>query len=76
MHMTMQGFDPLDAQEMAQKTPLLTRWLLRAFRRRLNRDVLSRLMNRAYEWGVINSHQLHEIHHHMDPTQNGFIGRI
>jgi sterol desaturase/sphingolipid hydroxylase (fatty acid hydroxylase superfamily) len=61
---------------MAQVTPWLTRMLMRVFRRRLNRDVLSRLMNRCYERGVINSHQLHAIHHHMDPTQSGYIGKL
>lgn len=72
----MADFDALDVRDLVERTPLMTRILVRVFRRRLNRDVFSPLVNRAYERGVISSHQLHVIHHQMDPTQRGFVGQL
>ena len=74
MNMMQAEFDKLDAPQMAQTTSRMTRWIIRLFGRRLNREIFSRVCNRAYERGVINSHQLHEIHHQFDPTQDGLIG--
>ncbi len=69
-------FDPLDATDLVQRMPMLTRVLLKVFRRRLNRDLFSPLLCRAYERSEITSHQLHALHHHFDPTQTGVIGKV
>jgi len=69
-------FDKFDGPQMAQTTPQFTRFLLRLFARRLNRDVFYRVLARGYERGVINSAQLHTLHSQFDPTQNGLVGLI
>jgi hypothetical protein len=68
-------FHPADARDLVERMPWLTRLVLRCFGRRLNRDLFSPVLNRAYERRVISSQQLHELHRHFDPTQRGTVGR-
>jgi hypothetical protein len=67
--------DELHTRDLVHRIPLFTRLILRLFRRRLNRDVFYPVLGRAYETGAIDWRQLHELHHHFDPTQHGVVGR-
>lgn len=60
--------------DLAGRMPFSTRILLALFGRRLNRDVFSPIVNRAYSRGAINSKALHEIARDFDPTQPGAVG--
>lgn len=70
------GISDQDAKDIVRRMSLITRWLLWLFRRRLNRELFSPLLNRAYERRVISSEQLHALHHHCDWTQNGVMGSL
>lgn len=69
-------FDALDGKDIRNRMRPMTRLILRLFRRRLNADLLSPVILRAYERGLINSHQMHALAHHFDPTQKGTIGLV
>jgi len=69
-------FEDRDAVDLKNRMRPLTRVVLRVFGRRLNRDLFYPVLGRAYERGVINSHQLHALHHHFDPTQSGAVGQV
>lgn len=63
------GFDRLDSKDLAVRMSWLTWVLVRMFGRRLNRELLYPVIGRAYERGVINSQQFHELAKQFDPTQ-------
>jgi|GEM_PF-5498233 len=65
----------LDVAQIIQTTPPLTRVIVRAFRRPLNR-LINRIIMRAYERNQINSHQMHVLLAQFDPTQQGVFGRM
>lgn len=44
--------------------------------RRVWNRLIARVLCRAYENGVINSHQLHVLAREFDPTQDGTVGRL
>ena len=75
----MNNFHPLDAKDMAQlrhiDRPWLTRLVVKLFARRFNR-IASSVLCRAYERGVINSHQMHALAAQFDPTQRGVVGLL
>jgi len=65
----------LDVAQIVSSEPRWRRVLLRVVRRQVNR-VASRIVLRAYERGVINSHQMHHLCAQFDPTQNGVMGKL
>ncbi len=69
-------FHTLDPKDLIGKMSPVTRLLLHVFRRRLNHELMSPFLCRAHERGVINSHQMHEMAKHFDPTQKGLIGQL
>jgi hypothetical protein len=73
--MQMNKEQALDVAQIVQTTPRLTRVIVRAFRRPLNR-LIYRIVARAYERGQINSHQMHSLLAQFDPTQQGVFGQM
>ena len=71
----MSDYDKLDCAELACRQPWTVKLLIRLFGRLINRFASSVIL-RAYERGVINSHQLHSILKMFDPTQDGAVGLI
>lgn len=67
--------EKLDVAQIVHTTPVGTRLIVRLFRRPLNR-LIYRIIARAYERGVINSHQLHALLAQFDPTQRGVFGSL
>lgn len=67
-------FDRLHSRDVVSRIPWFTRLVIRLFARRLNRALFSPVLTRAYEQGIINSEQLHELHSQFDPTQSGVVG--
>lgn len=51
------------------------RLIMRCTRRCWNR-LIARVLCRAYQHGIINSHQLHVLTREFDPTQDGTVGRL
>lgn len=60
--------------DLAARCSFGTRVLLCMFGRRLNREVFSPVVNRAYQRGVINSKAMHDLCADFDPTQPGTVG--
>lgn len=71
----MDKLEQLDVAQIVQTTPLVTRLVVRLFKRPIGR-LANRIIARAYERGVINSRQLHILLKQFDPTQPGVVGSM